>query len=174
MTPGSLFVPYRGGWKKVNEPSRDFSVPVTEVVMHIQVACPTTRRSPIPVLTGLGVEQLRWYAQRRYYHYATPPSTTDRPLCVCDNLWCSKVSRPCLYTSCCAMCLDIYTTPWVKKQDTKLLAITSLLSDFQIFFSSRLGSKFATNSCSNIPPRFKHVATLPCEIWMQKNGIILK
>jgi len=50
-----------------------------------------------------------------------------------------------------------------KKQDTKLLAITSLLSDFQNFFTSRLGSKFVTNSCSNIPPRFKHVATLPSE-----------
>jgi len=25
-----------------------------------------------------------------------------------------------------------------------------------------------------IPPRFKHVATLPCEIRMQKNSIILK
>jgi len=51
-----------------------------------------------------------------------------------------------------------------KKQDTQLLAITSLLSDFQNFFTIRLGSKFATNSCSNIPSRFKHVATLPCEI----------
>ena len=62
-----------------------------------------------------------------------------------------------------------------KKQDTKLLAITSLnIIRFSIFFSSRLGSKFATNSCLNIPPRFKHVATVPCEIWMQKNGIILK
>jgi len=30
------------------------------------------RRSPIPVLTGPDVQQLRWYAQRRY-HYATPP-----------------------------------------------------------------------------------------------------
>jgi len=49
-----------------------------------------------------------------------------------------------------------------KKQDTKLLAITS--SDFQKFFTGGLGSKFATNSCLNIPPRFKHVATLPCEI----------
>ena len=45
---------------------------------------------------------------------------------------------------------------------------------FKIFFTSRLGSKFATNSCLNIPPRVKHVATLPREIWMQKNGIILK
>ena len=44
----------------------------------------------------------------------------------------------------------------------------------RIFFTSRLGSKFATNSCLNIPPHFKHVATLPCEIWMQKNGIIPK
>jgi len=41
------------------------------------------------------------------------------------------------------------------------------------FFTSQLSRKFATNSCLNIPPRFKHVATLPCEIWMQKNGIIL-
>jgi len=39
---------------------------------------------------------------------------------------------------------------------------------FKIFFSSRLGSKFTTNSYLNIPPRFKHVATLPCEIWTQK------
>ena len=30
------------------------------------------------------------------------------------------------------------------------------------------------NSCLNIPPHFKHVATLRCEIWMQKNGIIRK
>jgi len=35
---------------------------------------------------------------------------------------------------------------------------------FKIFFTSQLISKFATNSCLNIPPRSKHVATLPCEI----------
>jgi len=68
----------------------------------------------------------------------------------------------------------VYYTVSQKKQDTKLLAITSLLSDFQNFFTSRLGSKFAINSCLNIPPRVKHVATLPDEIQMQKNGIILK
>jgi len=39
-----------------------------------------------------------------------------------------------------------------------------LLAGFQKFFTSGLGSKFATNSCLNIPPRFKHVATLLCEI----------
>jgi len=54
-------------------------------------------------------------------------------------------------------------TPRAKK-DTKLLAITSPTSDFQFFFTSGLGSKFATNSRLNIPPRFKHVATLLCEI----------
>ena len=45
-----------------------------------------------------------------------------------------------------------------KKQDTKLTIFR-----FSKFFTTRLGSKFATNSCFNIPPRFKHVATLPCE-----------
>ena len=35
---------------------------------------------------------------------------------------------------------------------------------FNFFFTCRLSSKFATNSCLNIPPRFKHVATLPYEI----------
>ena len=49
-----------------------------------------------------------------------------------------------------------------------------LISDFQIFFTSWLGSKFARNTCLNIPPRFNRVATLPCEIWMHKNGIIVK
>jgi len=67
------------------------------------------------------------------------------------------------------------TTPWVKKQDTKLLAITSLtIIRFSFFVTSRLGRKFATNSCLNIPPRFKHVTTVFCEIWMKKNDIILK
>jgi len=52
-----------------------------------------------------------------------------------------------------------------KKQDTKLLAITSLtIIRFSKIFTSRLRNKFETNLCLNIPPRFKHVATLPCEI----------
>jgi len=52
-----------------------------------------------------------------------------------------------------------------QKKDTKLLAITSpSITDFQNFFTSGLGSKFATNSCLNIPTRFKDVATLPCKI----------
>ena len=39
-----------------------------------------------------------------------------------------------------------------------------MLIDFQIFLTVRLSSKFATNSCLNIPPRLERVATLPCEI----------
>jgi len=71
-------------------------------------------------------------------------------------------------------CILKYTVSQ-KKQDTKLLAITSpTIIRFSKFFTSGLGSKFATKSYLNIPPGFKRVATLPCEIWMQKNGIILK
>ena len=53
-----------------------------------------------------------------------------------------------------------------KKQDTKLLAITSLtiIRFSKKIFTSRLGSKFATNSCLNIPSHFKDVATLRCEV----------
>jgi len=67
-------------------------------------------------------------------------------------------------------------TPWVKKTRHQTLDhnFTNYYPIFKNFFTSRLGSKFATNSCLNIPPRFKHVATLPCETRMQKNGIILK
>ena len=51
------------------------------------------------------------------------------------------------------------------KQDTKLLSITSpILTDFQTFFTDGLGSKFATNSCLNIPLCLKRAATLHCEI----------
>jgi len=53
-----------------------------------------------------------------------------------------------------------------KKQDTKLLPITSLkmLTDFQTSFADKLNGKFATNSYLNIPPHLKYVATVPCEI----------
>jgi len=62
------------------------------------------------------------------------------------------------------------STLWVKKQDTKLLPITSRninrFSNF--FFTDGLGSEFSTNFCLNIPSRLKHVATLPCEIQMSE------
>jgi len=34
----------------------------------------------------------------------------------------------------------------------------------KVSLTDGLGSKFATKSCLNIPPRLEHVATLPCEI----------
>jgi len=43
-----------------------------------------------------------------------------------------------------------------------------MLTDFQTFLTDGLGSKFATNSCLNIPPRITLVATLPCAIWMSE------
>ena len=53
-----------------------------------------------------------------------------------------------------------------KKQYTKLLPITlpnvNRYSNF--FFTDGLSSKFATKFCLNIPPRLKHVATLPWEV----------
>ena len=69
-------------------------------------------------------------------------------------------------------CLWNYT---VSQKNDKLLPITyQILTDFQNSFAVRLTEKFATNSCLNISPRLKHVATLPCEICMSKNGISLK
>ena len=58
----------------------------------------------------------------------------------------------------------------VKKQDTKLLPITSPNANrfSKTNFNDRLGGKFATKSCLNIPPHLNCVATLPCEISMLK------
>ena len=62
----------------------------------------------------------------------------------------------------------VYTL-WVKKQDTKLLPITSPnINRFSNFFTDGLGGKFATNLCLNIPPHIKDVATLPCKIRMSE------
>ena len=52
-----------------------------------------------------------------------------------------------------------------KKQDTKLLPITSTnINRFSRFFTVTLSTKFAMNACLQIPPCLEHVATLPCEI----------
>jgi len=62
------------------------------------------------------------------------------------------------------------TTSWVKKTRHQTLGhnFTNYNPIFKIFFASGPGSKFATNLFLNIPPHFKHVATLPCEIWMSE------
>jgi len=39
------------------------------------------------------------------------------------------------------------------------------------FFTDGLSSKFATKFYLNIPPRLKHVATLPCEIWTSEKWL---
>jgi len=62
------------------------------------------------------------------------------------------------------------TTPWVKKTRHQPLGhnFTKYYPIFKKNFTGGLGSKFTSNSHLNIPPRFKHVATLPCEIWMSE------
>jgi len=55
-----------------------------------------------------------------------------------------------------------------KKQDTKLLPITSpkwMLIDFETL-SLTTSDKFATKLYLNIPQHLKYVAILPCEMWM--------
>ena len=49
-----------------------------------------------------------------------------------------------------------------------------MLTDFHNSFTSRLTSKFATNSYLNIPPYLKRVATLPGEISMFKKSQFLR
>jgi len=55
------------------------------------------------------------------------------------------------------VCRTFFYTVSQKKQDTKLLTITSpiIIRFSKKIFTIRLCSKFATNSCLNIPPRFK-------------------
>ena len=55
-----------------------------------------------------------------------------------------------------------------KKQDTKFLSI-SLPNINQFSFTSTLSRKFAIKWSSKIPPHFKSVATLPCEILVIEN-----
>jgi len=59
--------------------------------------------------------------------------------------------------------LDFYTMSQKTRHQTLGHNFTKYYPIFKIF-SLRLGSKFAADSCLNVPPRFKHVATLPCEI----------
>jgi len=47
---------------------------------------PVQRRSPIPVLTRLNVEQLRSFDERRY-HYARPPTVTVSVVRVSKKRW---------------------------------------------------------------------------------------
>jgi len=44
-----------------------------------------------------------------------------------------------------------------------------MLTDFQILFTDRFTSKYATNSSLTIPPHLKGVAELPCETPVSEN-----
>jgi len=67
--------------------------------------------------------------------------------------------------------VDPQYTPWSnKKQDTKLLSITSLNNDrFSNSFTVTLSRKFAIKKSLQLPPHLNIVAILPCEILMSDN-----
>jgi len=58
-----------------------------------------------------------------------------------------------------------YTVSQKTKHRTLAHNFTKYEPVFKLFFTDVLGSIFATNSSLNIPPRLKHVVTLPCKIW---------
>jgi len=60
----------------------------------------------------------------------------------------------------------VYTVSQKNNTPNSCPYLYQILTDFQTFFTDGHGSKFATFSCLNIPPRLKYVATLPCEITM--------
>ena len=76
----------------------------------------------------------------------------------------------------CDECPKRYYTVSQKKQDTKLLPITSAninrFSNFFLWQTQWSAREFATKLCLKIPSRLKHVATLPCEMLMSKMASI--
>jgi len=72
----------------------------------------------------------------------------------------------CLCIVRCIFCHILLVTTLSQKNKTpnSCPQLHQILTDFKTVFTGRLSSKFATKVCLNIPPRLKHVATLPCEI----------
>jgi len=62
----------------------------------------------------------------------------------------------------------MYTASQKKTRQQTVAHNHQTLTNFQTFFTGRLGSKFATNLCLNIPTHLKYVATLPREIMSEK------
>jgi len=58
-----------------------------------------------------------------------------------------------------------------QKSEPQMLYIylRRILADFQFFFTVTTSRKFASQQSLTIPPHLKHVATLPCEIFMSEN-----
>jgi len=70
--------------------------------------------------------------------------------------------------------LDTKSCLSLKKQDTKLLPITSPnINDFRNSFNVRFSRKFVTKLYLNTPPNTKCVATLPCEISVFKKSFAI-
>ena len=101
---------------------------------------PTCRWLPIPVLTGLNVEQLHW-SRSMHYHLIVFLSLI--------HSYNTSKAHP-------------ITTPCPKKGATKLMVLTSSnLNRFSKFFTIGKRRKFLTNPMYYFPLHLKYVATLP-------------
>jgi len=47
------------------------------------------------------------------------------------------------------------------------------LADFKNSFTVTISRKFAMQHSLNMPPHLKHVATLPCEMFMAENSLLM-
>ena len=91
----------------------------------------------------------------------------------CSQTGQAYISVLSVYTRCKRVRLFTYCES--KKQDTKLLPITSPnVNRFKNSFTDRLSGKFAINACLNIPEYHKYVATLPCEMSVFNQIALLK
>jgi len=66
----------------------------------------------------------------------------------------------------------VYTVSQKNKTPNSCPWLHQMLTDFHNSFTVRLSTKFVTKSCTNTPPHPKRVATLPCEISVQKIAIL--
>jgi len=66
--------------------------------------------------------------------------------------------------------LTMLSTPWVKKQDTKLMPVTS--PDNNNSWFSKFFRWQTPNSYLTIPPHLKYVTTLPCNLGNMTHGVV--
>jgi len=51
--------------------------------------------------------------------------------------------------------------------------VRQILADFKNSFTVIISGKFAMQHSLNIPPHLKRVATLPCEMFMSENSLLI-
>ena len=100
----------------------------------------------------------------RGYVWSEVQSCMQPSWCHCHSLSLASVKS--------RLILPFYTVSQKKRHQTLSNNFTNYYPIFKIF--SLKDSVVNLQQTLKIPPRLKHVATLPCEIWMSHIGIILK